>query len=424
MNRWFIYLKMEIRKGMGLIPFFVVSALIAGAAIFAAAAVFCAVTDRKQLFPRAEVAVVMDSDGSDDTSSEKGKADLKTTMAIGLVESMSSVKSLCDFTYMSPSDAAEGLRKGTLSAAIYLPKGTYENINSGVNTPVLFRLSPSDAAFSGSLFRQLVTDGVSMLKTVEAGIYAIDYQSAVNPPVQTLANAEDTLFGTFLKSILSRTSAFEEEGVSLFGAMSMTQFYVLSGLLLLLLLLGIGCASFYSEGERAALKYLRRYSLHPVFMSAAKWIALTLMFFVMTMICTMAASAIEAVSSGADGKAAVLISAGHWPMLLGVAFSIAAYVHLIYTFASSRQSAFIYLLTTAAIFSLAGGFLPVYYLPRSVRVLLPFIPVRMWQSALAEVLYPSLASDAAGMLQPALPVVLLCGVVLLIPAWIKELSEK
>ena len=427
MTRWLLYLKMEFRKGMALIPFFVVSALLTGAVLIAAAVLFCVVTEEQQLFPKAQVAVVMNSDGTDDTSEKAGRADLKTSMAIGLVESMSSVKSLCEFRYSSPKEAADGLRDGSLSAAIYLPEGTYENINTGVNTPVLFRLSASQSAFSGGFFRQLVTDGVSFIRTIESAIYAVDRQSTVNPPVTSIGDAEDKLFGIFLQNALGRMSAFSESGVSLFGALSMMQFYAISILALILLLFGIGCASFYNEGERATLQYLRRFGLKLPVLSSAKWITLTIVFAILTFVFTGVAGFAGRVMSdqmpGAEALRSAFASAAKGlPVMVALAFSVAAFVHLVYTFVSPKRSALLYLLLAAAMFCLAGGLLPLTFLPDSVRGIFSCLPLPLWQGALSRILYPDAAVTGVFPELPAAVPVILSGVLMLIPAWIRESS--
>ena len=156
MTRFFIYLKYEMKKGMALIPFFVVSALIAGGALIAAAVIFCAVMDERGLFPKAEVAIVAGSDGTDDSSDERGRIDLQTKLAIGMVEGMESVKSICRFSYLSPKEAAEGLASGKIDAALYMPDGMYDDINTGRNTPVLIRLSAKQEALSQKDGRLLV----------------------------------------------------------------------------------------------------------------------------------------------------------------------------------------------------------------------------------------------------------------------------
>ena len=425
MIRWLIYLKLELRKGMALIPFFLVSALLAGGALFLAAFLFCAATDEKQLFPKAEVAVVMGSDGSDDTSEESGKVDLKTGMAIGLVESMSSVKSICNFRYCSPKEAAEGLEDGSISAAIYLPDDTFENINSGINTPVLFRLSGAQGARSGDLFRQLVTDGVSFLRTIETVIYAVDRQSAQNPPVTTLEEAEDNLFGVFLKNVLGRGSVFAEEGVSAFGSLSMNGFYTVSVFVLLLMLFGIGCASFYSEGEREMLRSLKRLRVPRIASGAAKWLSLTVVFFILTVclsfvVCFVRGLSPEQTVPGALREAGSGLP-GALPYLAGLSFSAAAFVHLVYTFVSKRKAALIYLLLSAALFCFSGGLLPLTWMPEAVRGALACMPVPVWQSAAASVLYPS--AQVPGIL-PGLSVTasaFAAGALMLLPAWIREI---
>ena len=85
MKRLLFYLWLEIKKGMKFIPFFLAGILFTAAAVILAAAAFSAANGGEQVLPKATAAIVIDSDGSDETRTEAGQADLKTNLALGLV---------------------------------------------------------------------------------------------------------------------------------------------------------------------------------------------------------------------------------------------------------------------------------------------------------------------------------------------------
>ena len=386
---------------MSLIPFFLVSVLIVGGAVLAAAFLFCAVMDSRQLFPKARVAIVAGSDGSDDSLDTAGRVDCQTGLVVGMIEGMESVKNLCSFTYMSPHAAAEGLKTGEVDAALYLPEGIYDDINTGVNTPVLIRLSASQDAAAGDLFRQLVTDGVSLIRTVEASIYAVDMASADYPTVSTLADAEDRLFGIYVKQALGRTGTFVDRGVSLYGSLSMEQFYTAAALLLILLLFGIGFAVLYNEGEREAVRYMRRTGLRPVHTTFAKILTMTAVLMIMLFVMLLIAKAVFTARAGLDEEmaltlplvlsrlpeAALSLLKEALPQMLLLTFTMSLVMHFLYVFASPKRAPLVYLLTVLVLFVFTGGLLPLPYLPSSLQGVIGYTPVPLWLKGISGILF-------------------------------------
>ena len=398
MKQWLIYLKYEMKKGMALIPFFLVSALLAGGAVLLAAIIFCAVMDARQLFPKAQVAIVAGSDGTDDSSEAKGDVGLKTNLALGLVQGMESVKSICSFNYMSPLEAVEGLKDGSVDAAIYLPKGVYEDINNGTNTPVLIRLSPRNKALSEGLFAQLVADGASLIRTVETGVYSVDRTSAVYAPVSSLGNAEDQMFSLYVKCALARGNSFTEHGVSLFGSLTQLQFYEVTAILLLLLLFGIGFAVLYNEGERRAVFYMRRSGFHCVKAAAAKLLSATCVLFLLLTLITLAAGVLfpNGIAAGSGEEAAAIpeLLAGAFsklpsqlPMILLIAGTLSILIHVIYSLIPVKHAALLYLLIVIALFCLTGGLLPSPSMSRGLQTAASISPIPLWQKAIAAMLF-------------------------------------
>ncbi len=396
MTRFFIYLKYEMKKGMALIPFFVVSALIAGGALIAAAVIFCAVMDERGLFPKAEVAIVAGSDGTDDSSDERGRIDLQTKLAIGMVEGMESVKSICRFSYLSPKEAAEGLASGKIDAALYMPDGMYDDINTGRNTPVLIRLSAKQEALSQNLFRQLIVDGVSLIRAVESAVYPVDRMSADYPTVGTLGEAEDRIFSLYLQAALGRNAVFSGSGVSLYGSLTMKEFYASSAILYVMLLFGIGFSTLYSEGEREAVRYLRREGLRSYAASFAKMITmgavLLILLFAISLFVNAGLHLQTAEGESFTGgllrrlpQSAQAIFRG-LPLMLLIAITMGVFIHIVYLLAGSRKGALIYFLVITALFALTGGLLPLPYLPQGLARVLSVTPIPLWQKGIALIL--------------------------------------
>jgi len=89
-----------------------------------------------------------------------------------VVSAMESVASICEFVYVGEEEAKELLAADELQAAIILPENFYEDVDSGYNTPVTVYVS-ENASLNQKVFQELLTDGVSLLRTSEAGVYSM-----------------------------------------------------------------------------------------------------------------------------------------------------------------------------------------------------------------------------------------------------------
>ncbi|NLG03252.1 MAG: ABC transporter permease, partial [Clostridia bacterium] len=94
-----------------------------------------------------------------------------TDMAVNLISTMDSIKSVCSFSYCTKEEAVSGIEQGNYQAAMLLTKDMYQDINSGINTPARILFAESDAT-EMIVFRELLRDGVWMLRTCESGVYA------------------------------------------------------------------------------------------------------------------------------------------------------------------------------------------------------------------------------------------------------------
>ncbi len=428
MNYFAAYLKLEMKKGMRLIPFFLLSIIITAAAAVSAAVLFSAAAGRRGILPRAEVAIVSGSDGSDDTSNVAGTPDFSTMLMIGAVENMDSVKSICHISYMSPKDALAGLRDGTLSAAAYLPADVYEDINTGVNTPVRVRLSSAEGGLLPGLFRELVESGVSLIRTVETAIYSVDDLSGTYPLSAELPAIEDRIFGAYVSAALSRGDAFSPDGVSAFGSLTVYEFYLVCAAVLILLLFGVGFRSFYTAGEEDTAQTLGRLGLPRPAVSAAKIISMTCVLTVLiaAVVIAMRLTARFLLPGLFPAFALPLFSGGISPAgILSVpatAFSAAAFIHLVYSFAPEKNSSIFYLLIAAALFITCGGLVPASFLPAFLRLPAAHSPVSVWQAGISAILRG--AGAATGGAPPVLFPALAAGCVMLIPPCAKDVLRN
>ena len=424
MKRFLIYLRLEMKKGMKLIPFFLLSFFITAAAVFAAAAAVSLAMGRQSVLPKAEVAVVAGSDGSDDSVDTEGNLDFKTMMMIGVVQSMESVKSICHFSYMSPKEAADGLKNGSVQAAVYLPDGVYEDINNGMNTPVKVRLSNGGSSFLSGLFRGLVNAGVKLIETVETAIYSVDYLSETYPLKDELTTIEDTIFSAYVAGALARGGVWKSENISTaFGSLTLPEFYAAGAVLLILLLLGAGFLVFYTPGEQETQRVLGRKGLPIPASSAAKIVTALLVFFVFSLLLTYGAVWIlHLFFPETYGMPAVSGIFGIIPRLLPASFLAACFIHLVYSVVPEKGAGLVCLLVSLLIFLLGGGLVPSAYLPGFLRAAAPYSPSAAAQSLIGGAIL-HLANGSEGPCTPAVLRALAVSLAMLVPPLLLHLTD-
>ena len=79
------------------------------------------------------------------------KDDDTTRFFAQMLSGMDSVRSVCNFQFMDEKQAKEQVQTGEIQVAILLPKDFYEDVDTGVNTPVSVFFS-WDASFSTDVF--------------------------------------------------------------------------------------------------------------------------------------------------------------------------------------------------------------------------------------------------------------------------------
>ncbi len=374
-----VYFKLIWKKAFLALPRFFL-ALAVTAAVMAAAMFAMYITARQgSLLPRIQVAVVFKDQ------------DVTTTMAAKLVEGMDSVRSVCEFKYISAEEAEKALSENKVQAILYLNENMYDDINEGVNTPVLIRL-PEDSGLAVQTFQDLVAAGISMVQTGESAVYAIGETADTYPtkiPAQTLM---DQMISKFIPLALNRSGTWNTVTLSAYGDISVTGFYMITILLAVaVILFGMGFASLYEKKQQTVSLCLRRKGVHVWLQGLARLSAVTFVLWIMLCILT---AVLCASMKAAAFRPALLLT------LLPAAFSIAGFVHLVYGFVQTESASLIYVILTVLLFVLGGGLFPAALLPADLSGVAGLLPVSIWQRYLADLFWNgfSMASFAKIML--------------------------
>ena len=211
--RFFLrYLSLEGKKSLiaarkSMVKFIVMLLLIAGGVL----AVSLVMKDAG-VFQTAEIGVVIPED------------EAQTKMVAQFISAMDSVKSVCHFQYLNQDKAMASLEKGTLDAVLSLPEQFYEDVDSGKNTPATIYF-PEKASLNTRVFGELVTDGVSLLRTAEAGVYAAYDTAQIYQAEISRDQIGDVISELYIYEAFDRTSVFQKNVYSSLGKADLHQYY-------------------------------------------------------------------------------------------------------------------------------------------------------------------------------------------------------
>ena len=345
MRTFLIYLQMECKRTLKSIPYVLTGAIVlvvlAGAIAFSAGKLLYG--DRA--VGRIKVGVVMPED------------DALAGMAMRMVSSLDSVKSLCDFTYVEAAQGRRQLKDGELLALLEIPDGLVEGIMDGSNVPVTVVL-PDNAGLEEAVFKELTGAGSSLLKTAQAGIYAADdYLNAYGMTV-FIAQAERDLNEVFLRYALARERCFSGEEASAAGDVGVAAYYGISAAVGVLLLLGIPAACIAGPYRPATEEMLLRIGIGRAQRTAARTLSLCLLLMLFFSVPT----AVAAYRGLFKAEAAA--------PLMGILLCLAAagWIHLHYELCRNETAAILLLFgTTVVMLFMSGGIIPSVFLPKAVQ---------------------------------------------------------
>lgn len=352
MLKYLVYLELELKRACKRLPHIYAGAI----ALFFLMGAIALLSSRTlygdTVIGRIAVGVVLPKD---DVLAEK---------VIGMVSSLGSVKSLCDFEYVDSEDGQKRLQNGELYAMMEIPEAFVQDIMNGTNTPVRILL-PSDAGLEGQVFRELTDAGARTLGASQAGIYAGGDLCRLYGLDSSTGQLEADLNRIYLGYSLPRTDYFRHRTEQATGDVSPMQFYGISACVLFLLLCSIPVSGYLLPWRPAFSRKLAADGIGRTVRVGSRILGLALLI-----LAVMLPVAVLAVCQGwlHSGLLSVIT-------LFLVCMATAALVALCYRAAGTLMGGILLLfLAGVGQHFLSGGFLPLVFLPAAVRRLAPFLP--------------------------------------------------
>ena len=360
MGTYLIYLRLEIKRAVKVLPRFVTGAIVLVAILGTIAFSASKLLYQDQIMSRITVGVVLPED---DKIAQK---------AVDMLASLDSVKSLCDFVYMKEEDGRRQLQEGVLNALMVVPEGFIKDVITGVNTPAVIIL-PDHPGIEEMVFKELTDSGARTLSIAQAGIYAADGLCMSYGMPDSIPEVEAVLNRVYLAYALPRADYFRDTAVSATRDVTVAQYYGISAVVMCLLFCGIPLASFCSPDKKVLRQKLATVKITESLQVLAKILSVSVLLMILSGV-----GLTVLISRGV-----IMFEVRSLGVVMLAAIVAAAVIVAIYSVSGSPTAGVIGLfwLTIGMLF-LSGGLVPSAFLPVAVRKLGSFMPT----AALSEIL--------------------------------------
>lgn len=366
MRFFLIYIKMEVKRAIRYLPFLLLGIALLGILLGGGFFLGSRMLYGDEVSGRIQVAVVLPED------------DPLAGKAMRMVESLESVKSLCDFQEMSREDAEAELKKGSIYAALLIPDGFVQDIMNGTNTPVTV-VFPGQSRTENLIFEQLTSAGARILGAAQAGIYSGDEYLIENGRENEISTLEEEMNRLYLSANLSRKDYFKRIQISGTGDVSVAGFYAASSCVLILLFSILSVSEYLIPWNQGMRECLDAAGIGPWKRVVARVIGLGVLFFVVTICGAMIAVWKNWTWISVDSPLN-FFRVTAWLFLTDV--SIAAFGNGIFQQGEGLAGGILWLfVVTMTTHFLAGGFLPTVFLPEKLRAISVWMPTKVFMNA-------------------------------------------
>ncbi len=219
--------------------------------LFAAIIILCVIFANKILYKNNTMSIVKVGLVADTESGYMQKA-------YSLVSEMDSYRQTCEFVEVTSRDEGLSLlENGEINALIIIPDNLLNSIMYGGDNPIEVVYNP-DGSLETYTINEVFISTSSMLATTQAATTTI-YSLAKNMGLsdEALKSISDETDQMYFNYILSRTEIFEKEELNVTGSYTGEQFFLSTGLLIMLFFCGIVFMFFVKGNNNAYILKLK-----------------------------------------------------------------------------------------------------------------------------------------------------------------------
>lgn len=283
---------------------------------------------------------------------------------VRMLSTLDSVKSVCDFEYMNREAGLEALEKGELYAVLDVPENFVQGIMNGDNIPVTVWMA-KDMRIEGKIFQELADAGALTLSAGQAGIYAGNELYRIYGLDEWIARLELDLNNQYMDYGLRRSVYFRHRKVEATGDVSVVQFYEISIYVLFLFMTAIPVSGYLIPWKKTMVWKLKSAGVGIGSQIGARIAGMTVLLLL-----------------GSLPIILILTLTGQipWNEMMAVVWLLsctaaASMVVLLFQLAGNLLGGImlLFFVMTGQHF-LAGGVLPLVFLPPSLQKLAPWLP--------------------------------------------------
>lgn len=308
---------------------------------------------------------------------------------VRFISAMDSVESVCNFEYLSQAGAMEKLYDGEIQAVIVLPESLYDDMYMGRKGKISVYL-PKQASFQVQVFQELLSDGVSLLETAEAGVLAARDMAEAGFSKMEPNKAAESISYSYIECALNREDLFDKNVYSPLGQMNLYQYYFAAAVSVWLLMSGPNYSFLYQGQSRAVEQKLRVLGLGAVKVSVIKILVMANLSWVLGIIAYLSGCLFS------KWRKSYFIWFHKETLLWLVPVSIAAavYFHIIFSFFGRGMQGTVFLLIANALMTLSAGVVvPLTYLPGAVGKIGQYFPLSFLHQYCMELFFGSLSKE-------------------------------
>lgn len=348
-----VYFRLELKRALKKLPNMIFGAIVLGFLLGAIALLSSHALYGEGKAGRISVGVVLPED------------DLVAKQAVSMISSLDSVKSLCDFQYVDREEGLMKLRSGGLYVLMDIPDGFVQDIMDGTNTPVKL-IFPANAGLESRLFEELADAGARTLSAAQAGIYAGDELCRSYGLEGRIGELETALNQIFMSYSLPRAEYFRHDKVSAAGDVDLIRFFGISGFILFLLLMVIPVSGYLMPLSTGMKQKLYLAGVGSVGRVLGRILGLGTLFLLAVIPLAAAAFLSGWIQAGAFALTGTAVL---------ICLASSAFVVFLYQAAGNMLGGtmLLFFAATGQHF-LAGGFLPLVFLPPALQKLAPVLP--------------------------------------------------
>ncbi len=330
--------------------------------VFAAMFGLSRLMGEKQVFRAIDVGVVMPEDEEE------------MQLIMDYISSTESGEAVCVFHYLGEEEAMEQLQQGNLQAVVLLPEDTYRSLNRGDDASVELYVAKKGGADT-SVFEELMVGVMEFYQIPKTGIDATMFTAKTYEINIARNKLDDAIANMYMEQIILRGNIYNDMVASPIGEANLAQYYLVSALMILLLVLGVNFGYLYQKRNTIVEEKMRVYGVSAgqyyiikiIIMSGVMWILSSLLYIV------------GCIVSRCMDSWFLQMEWYVFFVLLLLSIMIALYFHIIFELAGRGiQSSVVLFLTNIIMIIASGAIIPLAYMPQPIRTIGRYLPMNDW----------------------------------------------